>query len=220
LGVIARLRGWTGSRRALVLGGAVLLSLSTAIGAVDLHSQQASRHQALAPHRPAATIPVVPPAPDQYNPEPARVAGQTPQRLRIASIGVDAGVESVGVTPALLLKTPNDTANVGWYELGSSPGQNGDTVLTGHLDTQTGAPAVFARLGAINPGDTITVVAGDGRTVNYRADSVGLVPNDRTPADLYATDGPPRLTLITCAGTWDANRQLYSERLLIRATQS
>ncbi len=217
---MARLRRGTVSRRALVLGGAVLLGLSAALGAIDLHSQEATRPKAAVRPSPTATIPAVPPAPDQYNPEPARVAGQAPQRLRIPSIGVDAGVESIGVLPGLQLKTPNDTSNVGWYDLGSGPGQNGDTVLTGHLDTQTGAPAVFAHLRQVKPGDTITVVAADGRTVDYRAESVGLVPNDRTPPDLFATDGPPRLTLITCAGTWDANRQLYSDRLLIRATPS
>ncbi len=224
--MIARLRGWTASRRALVLGGAVLFGLSATLVGVDVHSHQVSghqtsSHQTLTPHGPAAAaIPRVPPAPDTYNPEPARVVGQAPQRLRIASIGVDAAVESVGVTPELQLNTPRDTGNVGWYDLGSGPGQDGDTVLTGHLDTQSGDPAVFARLSQVKPGDTISVVAADGRSLNYRADSVSRVPNDRTPSDLYSTDGPARLTLITCAGTWDAGRKSYSDRLLVRATPS
>jgi len=158
------------------------------------------------------------PAPAQYNPSPARVVAPAPHRLQIPAIGVDASVESVGVTPELQLKTPQDTNSVGWYELGSGPAQDGDVVMNGHLDTQSGDPAVFARLSDVKPGDTIVVVASDGPAFKYRVQSASWVPNDRRPADLYATDGPPRLTLITCAGTWDAGKKLYSDRLVVTAS--
>ena len=33
--------------------------------------------------------------------------------------------------------------DVGWYELGARPGEAGNGVIAGHLDTDRGAPAAF-----------------------------------------------------------------------------
>lgn len=199
------------TRLTLVVAGVVLLGGSGVAAATSgLHPRPA--HGAEAAPR---TIDVVP-APDQYNPAIAPVHGAPPDQVRIPAIGVDAAVEPVGVTPDYAMATPSHTSQLGWYRLGSAPGDPGDAVIDGHLDTPTGAPAVFAGLAAVKPGDSISVIAG-GRDYRYAVTSVKSVPYQWRPDGLYSTEGASRLTLITCAGSWDANKGIYRERLVVEA---
>ena len=43
------------------------------------------------------------------------------------------------------------------------------------------------------------------------------MPYTSHPEGLFDTSGTPRLSLITCAGGWDRNKKIYSERLIVRA---
>jgi LPXTG-site transpeptidase (sortase) family protein len=162
-------------------------------------------------------VPSIQPAPNQYNPTPSKPPAPAPQRLSIPTIGVDAAVESVDVTSDLQMGVPREPADVGWYRLGSSPGQAGDAVIDGHLDTATGAPAVFAKLGTLKAGDQIRVTLTGSSTVDFRVEQTSHLPYRSSPPGLFSTDGPARLTLITCTGAWDANQHTYTERLVIEA---
>jgi sortase A len=200
------------TRLTLVGAGVVLLG-GSGVAAVTSGLQPGSaRGSAERPHAVAVV-----PAPDQYNPTTAPVHGAAPQQLRIPAVGVDAAVEPVGVTAGYAMATPTRTEDVGWYQLGSAPGDAGDAVIDGHLDTPSGGPAVFARLASLRPGDGISVTAG-GREYRYSVASVTSVPYEWRPDGLYSTEGPPRLTLITCAGAWDASKSIYRERLVVEAS--
>jgi sortase (surface protein transpeptidase) len=129
----------------------------------------------------------------------------------IPSIGVDAPVEQVA-----WLGVPRDPANVGWFVSGSSPGQPGTATFDGHLDWIGFKPAVFWDLGKLHPGDEIDVLGADGARQAWTVDLVVSVASTSTPPDwLYARDGPPRISLITCDGAWTGSS--YSNRLLVRA---
>lgn len=208
------LRSW--SRRGLVtiVAGAALLGGSgVALAAPVLHpaGAQSGHHHA---------TPAIRPAPDQYNPVPSRAAEPPPSVLRIPSIGVDAPVEAVGVTADYSMATPSQTSKTGWYSQGSVPGAPGDAVIDGHLDTEAGGPAVFSRLSQLRAGDPVIVVLADGREARFTVNRIANVPYMSRPAGLFQTDGPPRLTLITCAGAWDALRGVYADRLVVDATPS
>ena len=198
---------------AFVLVGMVLLGGSVAVLAADLrpHSQQVIHRS----H--SASDPSVQPAPDQYSPAPPRAQAPAPRRLIIPTIGVDAAVEKVEVDANPQMGVPQDPADVGWYSLGSSPGQPGDAVIDGHLDTATGAPAVFARLSSLKPGDSVRVRWPDERELEFRVEQVSRVPYRAMPPGLYSTEGPSKLTLITCTGAWDTNQHVYTERLVVQA---
>ncbi|WP_338200275.1 class F sortase [Candidatus Nephthysia bennettiae] len=198
---------------AVVLAGLALLGGSAAIVVAELRPQ----HQQASHRSQPAPVPSVRPAPDQYSPAPPRAEAPAPQRIVIPSIGVDAVVEKVGVDNNLQMGTPGNPDEVGWYSLGSSPGEPGDAVIDGHLDTQTGAPAVFAQLSSLKAGDAVRVSLPEGRELAFRVDQVSRVPSQATPSGLYSTGGSPRLTLITCTGSWDSNRHTYSERLVVQA---
>lgn len=138
-------------------------------------------------------------------------------RLLIAGIGVDAAIEPVGLDGAGNMAAPSGPQRVGWYRFGPRPGTAGDAVLDGHLDWTSG-PAVFWDLHRLVAGDSIVVAPLDGSPISFRVTSVRMYSaTDRPPPGLFAAGGPPRLSLITCAGAWDATRGMYAHRLVVDA---
>jgi sortase (surface protein transpeptidase) len=157
------------------------------------------------------------PAPWQYASRTPRPAAAPPQRIRIPAIGVDAAVEPVALGSDFSMDVPQATEDVGWYSLGASPGQPGDAVVDGHLDAPGGAPAVFWRLQQLHPGDRIQFAMADGRTVIFAVTSGGALDAGQVPAGHFETGGPSRVTLVTCAGSWDRGRQAYTQRFVVEA---
>ncbi|MGW0733626.1 class F sortase [Streptomyces sp. NPDC002851] len=127
-----------------------------------------------------------------------------PLRMRIPSIGVDTDVIGLGLLPDGTLDVPPEgqTQLAGWYEGGTAPGAVGTAITAGHLDSATG-PAIFYRLGAVQPGDTVEVDREDGRTAVFTVDTVELVPGDAFPdTKVYGQSDRPELRVITCGGVF------------------
>ena len=70
------------------------------------------------------------------------------------------------------------------------PGEPGNTVLSGHRDTQ------FRFLKDVVPGDEIRLMTPDGRDRRYVVTGTRVVREDDT--SVLDDDGWPRLTLVTC----------------------
>jgi LPXTG-site transpeptidase (sortase) family protein len=77
---------------------------------------------------------------------------------------------------------------------------------------------VFARLGKMKVGDQITVLREDGTKAKFTVDSTSVMPYDASTDSLFTKGGPPSLTLITCAGTWDRQRGTYLQRLVVHSS--
>jgi sortase A len=148
------------------------------------------------------------------SPRPATSSAALPDRLRLPAIGVDAHVESVGTTPQNAMDVPRDLDDVGWYAPGIRPGEPGDAVIDGHLDWYTGL-AVFANLSRLKVGDLAVIVNADGTTAIFRVTSVVSYAAGKPPSDLFNRQGPARLSLITCGGSWDGHE--YNRRLVVDA---
>jgi sortase (surface protein transpeptidase) len=140
-----------------------------------------------------------------------------PDRLLIPAIGVNAGVESVGLDAQARIGSPSVPANVGWYRAGVAPGDAGDALFDGHLDWTNG-PAVFWELGRLRIGDPVTVIRADGSRVHFVVDSTSVVPYNASEDALFTATGPPSMSLITCTGLWDQQRGTYLQRLLVHAS--
>ncbi|MFN2465145.1 MAG: class F sortase [Candidatus Dormibacteria bacterium] len=143
-----------------------------------------------------------------------------PGRLIISSIGVNAPVVGVGVDKDNNMAVTNESYNVGWYRLGTVPGEPGDAVIDGHLDWYDTPHAVFYNLKKVSRGDDIEVQRLDGITKHFRVTSVRSVAYDASVAGLFADSGPPRLTLITCGGPWSQKLGQYLERVIVDASLS
>ncbi|MET7424405.1 class F sortase [Dactylosporangium sp. NPDC005555] len=151
----------------------------------------------------------------------ARAPASAPVGLRIDAISVEAPVEDVDVDRDGTLVPPSlrEASKVGWYQRGPTPGETGNAVIVGHVDTAGSGPAVFYRLGRLKPGDPVTVTRRDGSAVTFAVDSVRLYSKHEFPADLvYGPAVRPQLRLVTCGGTFDRATSTYSGNTVITAT--
>ncbi len=154
------------------------------------------------------------PAPGNEPPIAAVIS--EPQTISIPRINVTADVESVGQDAEGKMDVPKGVFNVGWYNLGFKPGEKGSAVMAGHLDTITGAPAVFYNIGQLQAGDEVMVTDKNGKTLNFTVTGVQSYAFDKVPLqEVFASTDKPRLNLITCVGTWDVGSRNYSERLVV-----
>jgi sortase (surface protein transpeptidase) len=138
-----------------------------------------------------------------------------PKRLEISSINVDATVESVGLTPEGAMDTPVDPDNVGWYNLGPRPGEQGSAVIDGHLDKEDQSRAVFADLAEVNIDDIVTVIDDQGKKLNFIVKEVRMYNADDDTNEVFNNNDGVFLNLITCAGSWDKDKQNYNQRRVI-----
>jgi Sortase domain len=129
-----------------------------------------------------------------------------PVSVEIPAIDVNSKLLHLGINsdgtiqiPSLYTR-PNEAA---WYRYSVTPGQIGASVIEGHLDGYHG-PAVFFRLGALRPGDSIDVTLADGITAVFRVTGVRRYLKSRFPAKaIYGATGYAALRLITCGGAFD-----------------
>jgi sortase (surface protein transpeptidase) len=147
--------------------------------------------------------------------------GIVPVELRIPSVGIAASVEPVAETSTGDLAVPAEWRDVGWFSLGVLPGENGNAVMIGHLDTdmRDHPEAAFSSLHRVGVGAAV-LVDGRGATVRFVVTSVRTYAVGQFPlSDVFGGAGVPRLRLITCAGTWRGPRLGYSERLVVTADE-
>ncbi len=140
-----------------------------------------------------------------------------PATILISSINVHRPVEAVGVDRSGAMGVPNNIWDAGWYRYGPVPGAPGDAVIDGHAG-YPGAPLLFARLNQLRKGDKIVVVLADGSRRLFLVDSLAIWPAHAHPTGLFDAGGPPRLTLITCTGPFDAQYKISADRLVVEAT--
>lgn len=139
-----------------------------------------------------------------------------PVRLRIAGINVDAPVVPVGMREDGLMDIPSTAHETGWFSLGYLPGSPGNAVLAGHLDKESGQPAVFWNLRRLKPGDIVELERGDGVVLRYRVIGSKTYPMDNAPLDeIFGSATGSRLNLVTCNGAWQEHLATYNRRLVV-----
>lgn len=167
--------------------------------------------------RPTA-LPTVAPA----RPSPvATPAIALPARLLIASIGVSAPVEKVGIGANGDMDTPrqNPWTDVGWYAPGLRPGERGSAVIDGHLDRPGGYPAIFWNLHNVHSGDIVMVQMTDGKKLSFRVTQIASYPPNKAPLQqIFGDAGGSYLNLITCAGDWVPSEHQTTLRLVVYTT--
>lgn len=129
-----------------------------------------------------------------------------PMSVSIPEIGVRSKLLRLGRNTDGTMQVPNlmTSANeAAWYKYSVTPGQIGTAVIEGHVDSHQG-PAVLFRLGALHPGNHISVTRADGITAVFRVTGVREYDKDKYPANIvYAPAHYAALRLITCGGGFD-----------------
>ncbi|MHA5049358.1 class F sortase [Streptomyces sp. SD15] len=168
-------------------------------GAWLLHSGAGSHP----PPQPSAAQAASPGAADNQSAAPA-LPHSPPVRIRIPSIGVNAPLMGLGLTPQGSLDVPPaERKNLaGWYEAGTAPGETGTAIVAGHVDNADG-PAVFYDLGALKKGGVVQVERRDGSTAVFTVDAVEAYDARNFPDEkVYGAAHRPELRVITCGGDY------------------
>jgi len=89
------------------------------------------------------------------------------------------------------------------------------------VDSVSG-PAVFFRLGALRPGETVNVTLADGVVAHFVVDAVDVYPKSSFPARSIYEASPSRATLqlVTCTGEFDASTHHYLSNLVVYSSLS
>ena len=141
-----------------------------------------------------------------------------PVRLRIPSLQVDAPVGPVGTLPDRSVQVPQRWEEVGWFDGGARPGEDGPAVLLGHVDSKAG-PAVFVRLPQVQAGAVVEVVDAEGGVVRFAVDRVEQHPKARFPTEaVYLPALRSELRLVTCGGAFDAATGHYVDNIVVYAS--
>ncbi|SFI16981.1 LPXTG-site transpeptidase (sortase) family protein [Streptosporangium canum] len=170
----------------------------------------------------AAAPTAPPPLPVVQPPEPLKSAGVRPYRIAISKIGLLAPLMALGVDAKKEIQTPplSKPNQAGWYKHGPIPGQQGPSVVLGHVNTKRGA-AVFSRLKEIKRGDTIKVSRSDKTIAEFTVDGVEQVSKKAFPSKrVYGNTGEATLRLITCGGVYNRKTGHYTDNIIVYATLS
>jgi LPXTG-site transpeptidase (sortase) family protein len=149
----------------------------------------------------------------------AVIAPNAPVSVAIDELGVRAPVDPVGIYEDGSVEIPEDVSRVGWYRFGSDPAQGeGSTVIVGHRDGFDQGAGAFYSIAGLDIGDAIEVELADGSLRDYEVVAREVVAKNLLPtSDLFAENGPERLTLISCIGYFDRDGDGYRENVVVTA---
>ncbi|MER7416401.1 class F sortase [Micromonospora peucetia] len=174
---------------------------------------------------PASTGPAVADVPSPgADPDVAAATGlarSAPTTIAIPRIGVNASIMSLGTNPDGTVQVPplEQAQLAGWYEPGPSPGEVGNAVIVGHVDSAEMGPAVFFSLGALQSGDTVTVTREDGQQATFTVESVKAYPKTEFPTEqVYGPGDRPGLRVVTCGGVFDEAAGSYPDNVVVFAS--
>lgn len=143
-----------------------------------------------------------------------------PVRLEVPAIGVVASVRPVGLHPLTgEVDVPRSVDTVGWYRFGPDlAADGGSIVVAGHVDSATQGAGAFFKLRDLQAGDRAIVTGSDREPKTFVIVSRQVFAKTSAPLDrIFARDGPRRLTLITCGGSFDRASSTYRDNVVVTA---
>lgn len=144
-----------------------------------------------------------------------------PTRLKIPKINVDASIERVGLTSDGAMAVPQNPANVGWFEFGPRPGENGSAVIAGHYGWKDRKASTFDNLYKLRQGDKLYVENDKGEIVSFVVVKSRRYDSKAEASSIFVSnDGKAHLNLITCEGSWNKFAKTYPQRLVVFADKS
>jgi LPXTG-site transpeptidase (sortase) family protein len=155
-------------------------------------------------------------SPFASNTAKANEIASTPVRLEIPALEISADIQSVGLTKNNAMESPNNFKDAGWFKLGPKPGERGNAVIAGHLDSDKNTDGIFGRLQGIAVGDYIYVTNDQNQKLRFRATRSEVYDEAKAPMEeIFGPSAHIRLNLITCDGVWDRGKSDYTKRLVV-----
>lgn len=145
------------------------------------------------------------------------VPADQPRRIIIASAGIDGLIQKVAVDQHNAIAVPSNVHLAGWYTAGAKPGDQGLSIIDGHVQGYYTA-GIFKTLDKVKAGDTVKVEYGNHSQRQFQVVDSKTVSNQQADTALYERlpDVQSQLTLITCGGMYDKSAGEYSSRIIVR----
>jgi len=141
--------------------------------------------------------------------------GIVPSRIRIPAIGIDTGVQQVGLDAKERLGVPTNYTEVAWFKGGYKPGERGNAVIDGHVDSPWAA-AIFYNLKKLQLGDRIYLRDSHGQEKIFEVYATAIYPYNKAPLDyILGPSDQAQLNLITCTGIYDKATDNYDRRFVV-----
>lgn len=150
--------------------------------------------------------------------QPYSVPDHYPRSISIPSIGAEGFIQQVGVLDTGEVAVPSNIHYGGWYNGSALPGSDGVSLIAGHVNGRY-TPAIFKQLETLTAGDRFIVELGDRSELEFEIVSIEAYSVDDIDDVFMSHDSSiaQQLNLITCAGSFDADTQQYSERVLVKS---
>lgn len=134
-----------------------------------------------------------------------------PIKMELPSIHVSAPINGVGLTPNGAMAAIDSPTLIGWYRYSSIPGQEGNSLLAGHRDWGSQLGTLFF-METMDLGDELIITYEDGHTETFQLVSNEIYPETKIPDHVMDLGGESRITIITCAGTFNKKTRHYDSR--------
>jgi sortase (surface protein transpeptidase) len=105
-----------------------------------------------------------------------------------------------------------------WYKYSPTPGEQGPSVIVGHIDSAKQGPGVFFKLGSMQKGDKITVQRKDGTTAHFTVYQLAEYDKSDFPTKkVYGNTHRAELRLISCGGKFNSAKHSYVDDIVVYA---
>ncbi len=170
----------------------------------DLAIEEPDEEPAETPDETSSEEPAEAPEPEP-EPEPATNRPPKPVSVSLPAIDVgDAEVVEVGLDDNRAVEIPDDVRQVGWYNRGPRPGEDGNAFMTSHIDSRTQGRGVLFDLRRSEPGDPVIVTHEDGSTSDWVVVARERIQKGEYPMEqVFRFDGEPGLVIDTCGGAFN-----------------
>jgi len=171
------------------------------------HNVVAPGYRAISTHRVSALVPA---------PTPMHVLNvpDVPIHLSIPAIHLESSIFPVHLNDREIVDVPD--SQVGWYEKGANPGEQGNAVLDGHYIDPYFRTGIFHEMSKLTIGDDILVTDQKSQLFHFRVTNIELVPVSEFPIQhVYGDAAGHGLNLITCAGSYDKKTNGYTHRTIV-----
>ncbi len=204
------------------MGGGVIIALGVVLLAIGgfVVARAMTGGDALPPAS-AQEIPSTVSTASPVNPADAAspLSPSTPVTIEIPAIGVRAPIMLLGLNSDGTVQVPplGNHNLAGWYDGSVTPGQDGSSVILGHVDNYAGA-SVFYDIKDLVAGNEIEVVRANGTVAVFAVDGVQAVPKTLFPMTaVYGNVPYPALRLVTCGGPFDPVSGHYEDNIVVYA---
>lgn len=148
----------------------------------------------------------------------ALAAFVSPNGIEIPRLAAKAPIVNVTTLPSGSLDVPLDPKTVGWWNGGAKPGaKRGTAILDGHVNYK-GVEGVLARIGSLNPGDTVYITGlHNGKKTRVKFAITGVRTYHKTALpykEIFDQKSVGRLAIVTCGGPFDAQTGNYLENIV------